>query len=95
MKIVPVITEKSMLDAKLGRYTFYVDPGLTKGQIRGLVERVFEVHVTTVKTITLKGRVKKNVRGVKITVPTRKKTIVTLKDKEKIDLFETKEGKKK
>lgn len=95
MKILPIITEKSMLDAKLGRYAFYVDPRLTKGQIRGLIDRVFGVHVTSVKTMILKGRTKKNYKGIKLTIPSKKKTIVTLKDKEKIDLFETKEGKKK
>lgn len=94
MKIIPVITEKSMLNAKSGKYTFYVDPGLTKDQIKRLISEVFKVHVMSVKTLVYKGRMKKNYRGIKITIPFKKKTIVTLGDKEKIDLFETKEGKK-
>jgi len=95
MNIIPVITEKSMLDAKAGKYTFNVDPGLNKNQIKDLLGKVFGVHVVTVKTLTYKGRVKKNFKGNKITVAKIKKAIITLKDKEKIDLFETKEEKKK
>lgn len=94
MNIKPVITEKSMSDAKSGKYTFYVSPGFSKGQIKDLVNRVFNVHVVEVKTLLYKGRVKKNYKGIKVAVPARKKTIVTLRDKEKIDLFETKESKK-
>lgn len=94
MKITPVITEKSMLDAKVGRYTFYVDLGLTKSQIKDLINRIFGVHVVTIKTMTKKKRTKTNYKGRKIIVSGKKKTIVSLKEKEKIDLFETKEGKK-
>jgi large subunit ribosomal protein L23 len=94
MNIIPVITEKSMLDAKSGKYTFTVDSGLNKNQIKVLIGQVFNVHVTSVKTLTYKGRIKKNFKGNKVTIAKFKKTIVTLLDKEKIDLFETKEDKK-
>jgi large subunit ribosomal protein L23 len=94
MKLKPVITEKSVNEAKKGNYTFFVDKGLTKLEIKREVGRVFGVHVTRVRTVNFRGGVKKNYTGRKITVPARKKAIVTLKNKEKIDLFETKESKK-
>jgi large subunit ribosomal protein L23 len=88
MKLEPILTEKSLRDAKEGRYTFRVDPGLTKHKIRKLVEEVFGVHVTKVRTIKEKGEVKRTVFGKKRVITPKKKAIVTLKEKEKIDLFE-------
>ena len=90
MHIKPVLTEKSLSDAKLGKYTFYVDKSLDKYQIRKLVNSVFSVNVTSVHVISLKKEVKKSFSGKLKVKPARKKAIVTLKDKEKIDLFETK-----
>ncbi|OGM18394.1 50S ribosomal protein L23 [Candidatus Woesebacteria bacterium RIFCSPHIGHO2_01_FULL_37_10] len=93
MKIKALITEKSLKDAKKGRFTFEVEQSLSKYAIRDLINDIFNVHVTTVKTSNYKGRTKKTYTGkVKIIKP-RKKAIVTLKDKEKIDLFEESKGK--
>lgn len=77
MRIIPVLTEKSLDQAKEGNYTFWVDRRLNKNQIRNLVEETFGVHVTRVRTINVRGE-------------TRKKATVALKEKEKINLFESK-----
>ncbi len=90
MKLEPVITEKSMKLAEGGKYTFRVDIGLNKYQIKNIIQEVFGVHVTDVKTIKESGEVKKNFRGRIRVINPGKKAIVTLKEKEKIDLFETK-----
>lgn len=90
MKITPVLTEKSLEEAKEGRYTFWVERGLDKPQIKGEVEKVFGVHVTSVHTINFKGGEKKNLRGQMQSIKGRKKAIVTLAAEEKIDLFEEK-----
>ena len=93
MLLKPVLTEKSMEEAKNGNYTFWVDRGLNKHQIKRLIGEVFSVTVVNVRTINLRGEKKKTYQGkVKIIKP-RKKAIVTLKEKEKIDLFEEKKGK--
>jgi large subunit ribosomal protein L23 len=94
LKITPVITEKSTKEAKAGNYTFFVDKGLTKLQIKKVIGETFGVHPVRVHTINLPARTKKNYRGRKIQVMAHKKAIVTLAAKEKIDLFETKESKK-
>lgn len=93
MKIQPVLTEKSLGEAKRGNYTFWVEPGLTKHQIKRLVEDVFAVKVTKVRTLNLKKMVKKTLMGRKRVLSARKKAIVTLSGKDKIDLFEEKKSK--
>ena len=94
MKIEPVITEKSMNLAKDGHFTFFVDRGLTKPQIKKIISHLFKVTVVKVRIVNLKGEVKKTMKGRKKIIRPRKKAVVTLKDKEKIDLFEEKKKKK-
>ena len=93
MRIRPLITEKSIEEAKNGNYTFYVDRRLNKYQIKELISKTFGVNVVKVRTANLKSRKKKDFRGNAIIVKARKKAIVSLKGDEKIDLFE--EEKKK
>lgn len=88
MKIEPVITEKSLNLAKEGKYTFWVGKGLNKSQIKNLVEKLFDVNVVSVATINLRSEKKRTMTGEKRVVKPRKKAVVTLKEKEKIELFE-------
>jgi len=87
-KLIPVLTEKSLRNAKEGIYTFRVDSSLTKHVIRKLIEETFGVNVTKVRTIKEQGRIKKNYRGQRREIMPSKKAMVSLKGKEKIDLFE-------
>lgn len=90
MNIEPVITEKTTKLAEEGKYTFRVNSGLNKFQIKKLIEDVFKVHVTGVHTQKIGGHTKKNLKGkIRVNLPF-KKAIVSLKEKEKIELFETK-----
>ncbi len=93
MKLTPVLTEKSLKEAKAGHYTFWVSPSLTKEGVKALVERVFEVKVGRVRTMNFKGGVKRNLRGRTQVIKGAKKAMVTLKEG-KIEIFEEK-GKKK
>lgn len=93
MKPEPVLTEKSLEQAKKGNYTFWVDRNFTKHQIKKLVGEVFGVNVVRVRTANIAGETKKTLAGVRRVVQSRKKAIVTLKEKEKIDLFEEKKSK--
>lgn len=94
MRIRPVITEKSIKEAKEGNYTFYVDRKLNKYQIKELVNKTFNVNAVKVRTVNLRSRKRKNFRGNEIVIKARKKAIVSLKGKEKIDLFEEEKKKK-
>ncbi|OGM74492.1 50S ribosomal protein L23 [Candidatus Woesebacteria bacterium RIFOXYB1_FULL_38_16] len=93
MSIKPILTEKSMADAKNGKYSFWTSPFSTKGQIKVLVGRLFGVKVKTVKTMNYKGRVKLDNFRKKVQEKPKKKAIVTLVGKDKIALFT--EGAKK
>jgi large subunit ribosomal protein L23 len=94
MKLQPVLTEKSLQEAKRGNYIFFVDRNLTKPQIEKLVNEVFGVTVSKVRTLNLRRIVKKTITGRKKVIPAQKKAIVTLSGKDKIDLFEEKSSKK-
>ncbi len=89
----PVLTEKSLEEAKKGNYTFWVDKHLTKPQIKIKINEVFGVNVVKVRTLNVAGEIKKTIMGRKKIVKPKKKAIVTLKEKEKIDLFEEKKSK--
>ena len=53
----PVITEKSMEDMSMKKYTFLVHPDANKTQIKEAVERMFEgTKVANVNTMNLDGK---------------------------------------
>lgn len=57
--IAPVITEKSNDGLNEGKYTFRVNKKATKIDIRNAVEKLFEVKVLNVNTLTVKGKEKR------------------------------------
>jgi len=90
--ISPLITEKmTNITADKGKYGFLVNPKANKIQIAKAIEAKFSVHVTDVKTINHPGKSKTQFRkSGRFTGTTAKfkKAIVTLKEGEKIELFE-------
>ena len=94
MKLIPVLTEKSLMEAKNGKYSFWVSMGLNKLQIKGLISQAFGVTVLSVRTINSKKLVRRNARGRYQVENPNKKAIVKVKAGEKISLFEE-EGKGK
>lgn len=83
----PVVTEKSMGLIDQNKYTFIVDKRANKIEIKEAVEDIFKVTVNEVRTVIVKGKVKRVGRSVGKT-PDVKKAIVTLKQGDKIELFE-------
>jgi large subunit ribosomal protein L23 len=88
----PLITEKmTNINADKGKYGFLVSPKANKISIAKAIEKKFNVHVTDVHTINHPGKTKtqfrKSGRFVGKTAKY-KKAIVTLKEGEKIELFE-------
>ncbi len=57
--IAPVITEKSNDGLQAGKYTFKVNKNATKVEIAKAVEKLFEVKVLKVNTVTVKGKEKR------------------------------------
>ena len=57
--IKPIVTERSSSDMQEGKYTFRVNKKATKVEIAKAVEKLFEVKVLKVNTITVKGKEKR------------------------------------
>jgi len=84
-----LLTEKTMQDARVGKYTFQVDIKSNKKEIKKDVESHFSVNVVSVKTITMQGKSRTvGQRRTKAVKNPWKKAILTLKPEQKIDLFE-------
>ncbi len=83
----PIITEKTTILTGADKYVFEVDVRANKNQIKEAVQLAFNVRVTDVNTMKVKGKPKRF--GRKVTVrPDWKKAIVTLVSGDKIELFE-------
>lgn len=83
----PVVTEKTTVLAGHNKYVFEVDLRANKNQIREAVQVAFNVRVTSINTIIMKGKQKRFGRRL-VTRPDWKKAVVTLVPGDKIELFE-------
>ena len=85
----PIITEQSMADTEMKRYTFEVAKNANKIEIAKAVEEIFGVKVAKVNTINMDGKKKR--LGMQPAGRRRnwKKAMVTLTpDSKSIELFE-------
>lgn len=83
----PVISEKAYkINKQLKRLVLKVHPDANKSLIKKAVERLFDVHVDKVNTITRQGKQRMSRRQVIVGKLT-KKAIVTLKKGYSVDLF--------
>ena len=57
--IKPIVTERSSMGLQEGKYTFKVNKKATKVDIAKAVEKLFEVKVLKVNTMTVKGKTKR------------------------------------
>jgi len=83
----PLVTEKGTDLMQQGKYVFEVDRSANKTQIKRAVETIFDVKVTKVNTIRVRGKLRRQGRSVGRT-PDRKKAIVTLQEGQRIPIFE-------
>ena len=87
----PVLTEKMTSNSEtLNVYGFIVDRKADKGKIKRAVESMFDVKVSSVRTMNYLGKVKR--KQTKTTIQTGrtnayKKAIVSLVDGDTIDVF--------
>ena len=85
----PVITEQSMAQTEMKRYTFEVAKDANKIEIAKAVEEIFGVKVEKVNTLNMKGKAKRLGRYPAGRRPNWKKAMVTLTaDSKAIELFE-------
>ena len=60
MLLKPIYTEKSLKDASLHRYTFAVKLGARKDEIKKAVEKMFDLKVSKIATITVPGKARRS-----------------------------------
>ncbi len=83
----PVVSEKSFVQAEIGKYTFRVHDNAHKTQIRQAIETLFDVTVRDVRTLSVKSKPKR--RGVYAgRTRTWKKAIVQLAPGDTIPIFQ-------
>lgn len=84
----PLITEKSNIQKdELGQYSFEVDRDANRIEIRRAIEQIFSVKVRSVRTMHVRGKVKRRGRILGKRKDW-KKAIVTLTPGERIPFFE-------
>jgi large subunit ribosomal protein L23 len=87
--IKPLLTEKSMTDVKIGKYSFVVAERATKLNVKHAVNDAFGVSVVSVTTSIVKGRTKRiGARRQEVDQSKWKKATVMLKRGQTIALFE-------
>jgi large subunit ribosomal protein L23 len=86
----PLVTEKGTQLSMANKYLFQVDMRANKPQIKAAVEKAFDVTVTNVNVMVMKGKPRSGRRfGRRTTYGSDwKKAVVTLAPEDKIELFE-------
>lgn len=83
----PLVTEKGTALNAQGKYLFEVDGSANKQQIKEAVQKAFSVTVVKVNVMNMPSVERRSGRRLFYTSPW-KKAIVTLKEGDKITLFE-------
>lgn len=84
----PLITEKNTNLMVYNKYSFEVLRDSSKPEIKNAVETIFNVQVTKVHTMNVRGKLKRRGREVGYTRDW-KKAIVTLAPGDRIEIFES------
>jgi len=84
----PLITEKGMSIAAMGKYAFEVAVTSNKIEIADAVHKIFSVDVVKVNTLRVKGKSKRMGRYPEGKTSDWKKAYVTVKAGQRIDIFE-------
>ena len=85
----PIVTEKSSNDMQEGKYTFEVAKDANKIEIAKAVEELFDVKVSKVNTMHVRGHLRRQGRSEGYT-PSWKKAIVSLtEDSKTIEFFDS------
>lgn len=89
---LPKISEKAYKSSDDNKYVFVFPTNLNKHQIKEIVQDQFKVTVTGVKTVVVKGKAKRTVSKRRNPISGKRKDVkkayVSLKEGDKIDVFE-------
>ena len=84
----PLITEKNTILMETNQYSFEVLRDASKPDIKQDIETIFNVTVTKVNTLNVRGKMRRRGRETGYTRDW-KKAIVTLADGDRIEIFES------
>ena len=85
----PIITEQSMADAEMKRYTFEVAKSANKIEIKQAITEIFGVKVKSVNTVKTKGKQKRTGSyPMGRTAATKKAYVELTEDSKSIEFFE-------
>lgn len=88
--VKPIVSEKSFLLASAGKYTFVASKDYSKLQAKMAVENLYKVNVDKINVLNINGKIKL-AKGKAVKRQDIKKFIFTLKNGQKIDLFDIEE----
>lgn len=92
MNLKPLITEQSMKEAQLNKFSFKVPSWSNKNEIKKAINNRFAVDVVSVSTVLVKGRTQRvGARRIEKKVTPWKKAIVKLAEGQKIGIFDASE----
>ena len=87
----PIITEKATDDSELNnRYWFKVDKKANKFEIKSIIEDIYDVNVSKIRTMNIKPKSKSRFTKTGVisgATSAYKKAIVDLKEGETIDIY--------
>ncbi|WBW49643.1 50S ribosomal protein L23 [Peptoniphilus equinus] len=84
----PLVTEKSMDLIEDNKYAFVVDKRATKLDIKAAVEKVFDVKVKSVRTMNMRGKMKRQGMHVGRRANWKKAIVELTEDSKTIEFFE-------
>ena len=87
--IKPVISENSMDQAALKKYTFKVAPDANKTEVKHAVEEIFDVEVAKVNIMNVKGKKKRMGRYEGMTSASKKAIVTLTPDSKEIEFFQS------
>ncbi len=87
--LAPVITERSMAQTAMKKYTFKVAKDAGKIEIASAVEKLFDVKVSKVNTMSVKGALRRQGRSEGYTASWKKAIVTLTADSKGIAFFES------
>ncbi len=87
--IRPIITEKSMSQFAMKKYTFEVAKSANKIEIAKAIEELFPVKVSKVNTMNVRGHLRRQGRSQGYTSSWKKAIVTLTEDSKPIDFFES------
>ena len=85
----PVISETSMADAQVKKYTFKVAVDANKTEVKNAIEEIFDVEVKKVNIMNIKGKLKRMGRTAGYTAASKKAIVTLTADSKEIEFFQS------